>query len=163
MFEAVEGAEGSTLLSADITALSPRPNDVLIGIAASGSTPHVLGASLLAAGALTIGTSTTPARQAPAEIGIVLDTAQDYFRQHGPPSNGTAQKIALNSFSSALMVRLNRYWQPDGGPRADQRQAQEARRAPSPYWPPAAMTPRRRMLEAAHYRGGRHRRHPQQR
>ena len=39
--------EDSTLLgAADITALSPGPNDVLIGIAASGSTPHALGAQL---------------------------------------------------------------------------------------------------------------------
>ncbi|MFO1225460.1 N-acetylmuramic acid 6-phosphate etherase [Roseateles sp.] len=115
MFEAVEGAEDSTLLgAADITALAPGPNDVLIGIAASGSTPYVLGALAAgrAAGALTIGIANNPGAPVAleAEIGIVLDTGPEIISGSTRLKAGTAQKIALNTLSSSLMVKLHKVY-----------------------------------------------------
>ena len=115
MFEAVEGAEDSTLLgAADITALTPGPNDVLIGIAASGATPYVLGALATgrAAGALTIGIANNPGAPVAlvAEIGIVLDTGPEIISGSTRLKAGTAQKIALNTLSSSLMVRLHKVY-----------------------------------------------------
>ena len=82
MFVAVEGAEDSPDQgAADLLALSPTADDVVLLLAASGSTPYVLGAAAAArgAGALTIGLANNagaPLLEA-AEIGILLDTGPD--------------------------------------------------------------------------------------
>ena len=111
--EAVEGAEDKVEQGeADIEALDPGPDDVVILLAASGTTPYVLGAlrAARAAGALTIGIVNN--REAPvatqAEIGITLDTGPEMISGSTRLKAGTAQKVALNTFSSALMVRLNK-------------------------------------------------------
>jgi DNA-binding transcriptional LysR family regulator len=83
-------------------------------IAASGGTPYVLGAlrAARAAGALTIGFANNP--DAPvageAEIGVTLDTGPEAISGSTRLKAGTSQKIALNTFSSALMVRLNKVY-----------------------------------------------------
>ena len=115
MFEAVEGAEDDREQgAADMAALRPGPNDVALLIAASGGTPYVLGAlaAARAAGALTIGLANNPGAPvaAQAEIGVVLDTGPEVVSGSTRLKAGTAQKIALNSFSSALMVRLNKVY-----------------------------------------------------
>jgi len=115
MFQAVEGAEDNTELgAADLQALGVNTQDVLLLIAASGSTPYVMGAlrAGLAAGALTIGIANNPGAPlaAQAQIGIVLDTGPEVISGSTRLKAGTAQKIALNSFSSALMVRLNKVY-----------------------------------------------------
>jgi len=79
MFAAVEGAEDDAGQGmADLAALGIGPHDVVLGIAASGSTPYVLGAlrAARAAGALTLGLANNPHAPllAAAEIGILLDT-----------------------------------------------------------------------------------------
>ena len=115
MFHAVEGAEddhdqGET----DLNELNPGPDDVVLLLAASGATPYVLGALRAAqtAGALSIGFANNP--DAPlateAEIGITLDTGAEIISGSTRLKAGTAQKIALNTFSSALMVRLNKVY-----------------------------------------------------
>lgn len=115
MFVAVEGAEDDHEQGmADLTGLEVGPDDVVLGIAASGSTPYVLGAlkAARAAGALTLGFANNP--DAPvldrAEIGILLDTGPEVISGSTRLKAGTAQKIALNTFSSALMVRLNKVY-----------------------------------------------------
>ena len=115
MFVAVEGAEDDHEQGrADLTGLDIGPHDVVLGIAASGSTPYVLGAleAARAAGALTLGFANNP--DAPvieqAEIGILLDTGPEVISGSTRLKAGTAQKIALNTFSSALMVRLNKVY-----------------------------------------------------
>ena len=115
MFVAVEGAEDSAEQgAADVRALVPTAHDVLLGIAASGGTPYVLGAitAARAAGSLTIGLVNNPgaAVAAQAEIGIVLDTGPEVISGSTRLKAGTAQKIALNTFSSSLMVRLNKVY-----------------------------------------------------
>ena len=115
MYQAVEGAEDNAEQgAAELLALQPTSHDVVLLIAASGHTPYVLGALQAArlAGALTIGFSNNP--HAPvatqAHIGVVLDTGAEVISGSTRLKAGTAQKIALNTFSSSLMVRLNKVY-----------------------------------------------------
>jgi N-acetylmuramic acid 6-phosphate etherase len=115
MFVAVEGAEDDVDQgAADLMATSPTVNDVVLLLAASGGTPYVLGAlrAARAAGALTVGfANNTDAPVAnEAEIGVTLDTGAEIISGSTRLKAGTSQKIALNTFSTALMVRLNKVY-----------------------------------------------------
>ncbi len=115
MFVAVEGAEDDAAQgAADIQALRPTANDVVLLLAASGATPYVLGAAAAAraAGALTIGIVNNPGAPlaGAAEIGILLDTGPEVISGSTRLKAGTAQKIALNTFSSSVMVRLHKVY-----------------------------------------------------
>lgn len=115
LYRAVEGAEDSREDGArDIAQVDVGPNDVVIVIAASGTTPYALGAleAARARRALTIGMANNPDAPvtAAAEIGITLDTGAEIISGSTRLKAGTAQKIALNTFSSALMVKLNKVY-----------------------------------------------------
>ncbi|MFC7376668.1 MULTISPECIES: N-acetylmuramic acid 6-phosphate etherase [unclassified Brachybacterium] len=90
-------------------------DDVVIGIAASGSTPYVRGAleAGAEAGALTALISSNP--RAPlaehAELHLLLDTGPEVVTGSTRLKAGTAQKLALNGFSTATMIALGRTWQ----------------------------------------------------
>lgn len=115
MFEAVEGSEDSTEHGgADLRAVAVSRNDVVVLLTASGTTPYVLGAlaAARAAGALTIGIASnpgTPLTQG-VDIAITLDTGSEIISGSTRLKAGTAQKIALNTLSSAIMVRLNKVY-----------------------------------------------------
>ena len=115
VFEAAEGAEDDDKQGAlDLNATGAGPNDVVIALAAAGTTPYTLGALRAAreAGALTIGIANNV--DAPltgeAEIGITLDTGSELISGSTRLKAGTAQKITLNTFSSSVMVRLNKVY-----------------------------------------------------
>ncbi len=113
MYVASEGAEDDASQAAqDLHRLGPGENDVVVCVAASGSTPYVLGALQHArmCGALTIGVANNPgsALATLAEIGITLATGAEVISGSTRLKAGTAQKIALNTFSSAVMVRLHK-------------------------------------------------------
>jgi N-acetylmuramic acid 6-phosphate etherase len=115
IYRAVEGAEDSADHGEqDIAACQAGLNDVVIAIAATGSTPYTLGALRAAriAGALTIGIANNI--DAPitreAEIGITIDTGPELISGSTRLKAGTAQKITLNTLSSAIMVRLNKVY-----------------------------------------------------
>jgi N-acetylmuramic acid 6-phosphate etherase len=113
MFVAVEGAEDSAEQgAADLAGLRPTSQDVVLCIAASGTTPYALGvaAAARAAGALVIGLANNPGAPllAAADIGVLLDTGPELVSGSTRLKAGTAQKIALNTFSSSLMVRLHK-------------------------------------------------------
>lgn len=115
MFTAIEGAEDDETQGAtDLRALSIQKNDVILMLAASGATPYVLGAMRIAndIGALTIGIANNVdapvAKQ--ANVGITLNTGNEIISGSTRLKAGTAQKIALNSFSSALMVKLHKVY-----------------------------------------------------
>jgi N-acetylmuramic acid 6-phosphate etherase len=115
MFRAIEGAEDSAEQGqTDVQQAAVGPQDVVLLIAASGSTPYVLGALVAArqAGALTVGLANNPGSPlaAQAEIGITLDTGPEVISGSTRLKAGTAQKIALNALSSALMVRLHKVY-----------------------------------------------------
>lgn len=115
MFVAVEGAEDDTEQGAiDIRELHLNQHDVVLLIAASGATPYVLGAlqAARASGALTVGFANNP--DAPvtrcADIGITLNTGSEIISGSTRLKAGTSQKIALNTFSSGLMVKLHKVY-----------------------------------------------------
>ena len=115
MFVAVEGAEDDRAQGGvDLLSLGPGPNDVVLLLAASGGTPYALGAAeaARAAGALTVGIVNNPGAllAAATDIGIVLDTGPEVISGSTRLKAGTAQKIALNTFSSSVMVRLNKVY-----------------------------------------------------
>lgn len=113
IYQAVEGAEDDRERGAqDLAALAPGPDDVVVLVAASGATPYTLGAlaAARAAGSFTIGLANNPGAPlaAGADAGVILDTGPEVISGSTRLKAGTAQKIALNTFSSAVMVRLHK-------------------------------------------------------
>ena len=109
LLDAVENAEDRTDSARhDVAQLGP--DDVLVALAASGATPYTVACIEAArtAGSLTIGLSNRPgsAVLAAAEHGILLDTGPEVIDGSTRMAAGTAQKIALNLFSTLLMARL---------------------------------------------------------
>ncbi|WP_419804768.1 N-acetylmuramic acid 6-phosphate etherase [Terriglobus sp.] len=84
--------------------------DVLVGIAASGRTPYVLGAMEHARneGCLVIGLSCVPgsAVEHAADIAITPATGPEVITGSTRMKAGTATKLALNMLSTGLMIRL---------------------------------------------------------
>lgn len=115
MFLAVEGAEDDQAQGGrDVQGVSIGPQDVLLALAASGGTPYVLGAleAARSAGSLTIAfanNADAPVTAA-AEIGITLDTGPEVISGSTRLKAGSAQKMALNTFSSSLMVKLGKVY-----------------------------------------------------
>ncbi len=85
-------------------------HDVVIGVAASGQTPFTVAAVEEArkAGALTIGVAGNEETRllSAAEFGILLPTGEEVIAGSTRMKAGTAQKIALNLLSTAIMLRL---------------------------------------------------------
>ncbi len=92
--------------------LAVDARDAVVGIAASGRTPYVLGALAAAAeaGALTIGLACNAATPlaAAAEIAIEVIVGPEVVAGSTRLNAGTAQKIVLNILSTAAMVRLGK-------------------------------------------------------
>jgi N-acetylmuramic acid 6-phosphate etherase len=108
---AVEGAEDSQELGArDLKSHGFTGKDVLVGIAASGRTPYVLGAIEYARslGAVTIALSCVPHSRiaAAAEMEISPATGPEVVSGSTRMKAGTATKLVLNMLSTATMVRL---------------------------------------------------------
>ena len=88
------------------------PADCLVGIAAGGTTPYVLGAleHAQAIGALAIAMACVPAEQVPmpCSIDIRLLTGPELLAGSTRLKAGTATKMALNLLSTGVMVRLGK-------------------------------------------------------
>ncbi len=108
-----EGAEDSTELP-DLPGAPIGPTDVLIAVAASGVTPFTVACAKVAAatGALTVGFANNAGSPLLAEVDhkVLLPTAPEPVAGSTRLGAGTAQKVALNIFSTALMVRLGRVY-----------------------------------------------------
>ena len=89
-------------------------DDVVIGLAASGTTPYTLGAlrAAQAAGAVTIGITSNSAAPLLEAVRhpILIRTASEVIAGSTRMKAATAQKIALNLISTALMVKLGRVY-----------------------------------------------------
>ena len=114
--EAVEGAEDSAANGArDLAAAGLSKRDVVVGIAASGSTPYVLGAFALARrrGAVTVGVTSNPSSLLAREAGIAIapETGAEAIAGSTRLKAGTAQKMVLNLLSTTAMVRLGRVYE----------------------------------------------------
>ncbi|HWK35183.1 N-acetylmuramic acid 6-phosphate etherase [Sphingomonas sp.] len=110
-----EGAEDDDAAArAEIAAADIGQNDVVIGVAASGRTPYAVAAidAARAAGALTIGLANNPGTPllAGAEHPILADTGSEIVAGSTRMKAGTAQKVALNLLSTAIMLRLGRVY-----------------------------------------------------
>ncbi|HUL87817.1 MAG TPA: N-acetylmuramic acid 6-phosphate etherase [Pseudolabrys sp.] len=110
-----EGAEDSEVTGAQAMADAKiGANDVVIGVAASGATPFTIGALRAAStsGAVTIAIANNP--DAPlfkvAHHRILTDTGSEVIAGSTRMNAGTAQKIVLNLFSTAVMVKMGRVY-----------------------------------------------------
>jgi N-acetylmuramic acid 6-phosphate etherase len=96
--------------AAKIAASSCGPNDVAIGISASGNSAFTVGAlaAARARGALTLGIAGNPGSPLliAVEHPIAIPTGEEVIAGSTRLAAGTAQKCALNLFSTGLMVRL---------------------------------------------------------
>lgn len=113
LINAIEGAEDDARAgAAELQARGLSPSDAVVGITASGRTPYAVGALRYAreVGSYTVGI----ANNAGSPLADVADTAIELLT--GPEviagstrlCAGTAQKIALSTLSSAVMVRLGK-------------------------------------------------------
>lgn len=113
ILKAVEGAEDNPEDGkADLQQLHLKPEDVVVGIAASGRTPYVLGAIAYAreVGALTIGlacNSQTPLHPA-VDIMIAPVVGPEVVSGSTRLKAGTAQKMVLNMLSTGVMILLGK-------------------------------------------------------
>ncbi len=94
----------------DMRPYSPNEKDVLVGIAASGTTPYVIGALETArshgllTGCVTCNEGSPVA--AAAEIPIVVVVGPEFVTGSTRMKAGTAQKLVLNMISTSTMIRL---------------------------------------------------------
>jgi N-acetylmuramic acid 6-phosphate etherase len=108
-----EGAEDDADAgAAEVGALAPTADDVVVAVSASGSTPYAIGALGAARerGALTaaiVCAPDSPLAQI-ADHAVVLAVGPEVIAGSTRLKAGTAQKLALNAFSTALMVRRGR-------------------------------------------------------
>ncbi len=115
MTNSVEGAEDNREAGrSDLLALTLTADDSVVGIAASGRTPYVLGAIEAAKeiGAITIGIScNVPAPLLDVvEIGIGVPVGPEVITGSTRMKAGTAQKLVLNMISTGVMVRLGKVY-----------------------------------------------------
>ena len=96
----------------DLLAFHPTADDTVLGIAASGTTPYVIGAvsearrNGLLTGCITSNPDTPLA--AAAEHPIETIVGPEFVTGSSRMKSGTAQKMVLNMISTSLMIRLGR-------------------------------------------------------
>lgn len=109
----VEHAEDDTQGAwRDMAPYRPAAGDILIGIAASGTTPYVVGGLRRARseGVLTAVITCNPSSPAAAEAEYALEAVvgPEFVTGSTRMKAGTAQKLMLNMLSTAVMIRLGR-------------------------------------------------------
>ncbi|HDC4323805.1 N-acetylmuramic acid 6-phosphate etherase [Aeromonas hydrophila] len=115
ILQAVENAEDDAELGAqDLKNIQFCANDVLVGIAASGRTPYVLGAMAhaRAVGATVCSISCNPGSplaQA-ADISMVAVVGPEIVTGSSRMKAGTAQKLILNMLSTGAMIRTGKVY-----------------------------------------------------
>jgi N-acetylmuramic acid 6-phosphate etherase len=109
MTAAVEEVEDDPALGrADLAGVTSR--DLVVGLAASGRTPYVLGAfeAARAAGAPTVLITANPAAPLVVDVLVCADTGSETIAGSTRMKAGTAQKMLLHTFSTAVMIRMGR-------------------------------------------------------
>ncbi|GAB3518823.1 N-acetylmuramic acid 6-phosphate etherase [Photobacterium alginatilyticum] len=115
IFKAVENAEDNRELGADdLKALNFNQHDVLVGIAASGRTPYVLGAMSYAksVGATVACISCNPQSVMTelADISITPVVGPEVVTGSSRMKAGTAQKLVLNMLTTGAMIRIGKVY-----------------------------------------------------
>jgi N-acetylmuramic acid 6-phosphate etherase len=108
---ATEATEDDPEMGAhDLVERGFRAADVLVGIAASGRTPYVLGAvrKARALGGVTVGVSCTTESQLSREVDIAIEPVPgpEVIAGSTRMRAGTATKLVLNMLSTCVMIRL---------------------------------------------------------
>lgn len=116
ILKAKEGAEDSfTLGVEDLKAINFSSQDVLVGIAASGRTPYVIGALEYAndIGATSVALSCNPDSPIAevAQIAISPVVGPEALTGSTRLKSGTAQKLVLNMLTTASMIRIGKSYQ----------------------------------------------------
>lgn len=116
MTVAVEGAEDSaTLGKEDLQNIELTANDVVLGIAASGRTPYVIGALTYAneIGATTASLSCNKDAEISryATLPIEVEVGPEILTGSTRLKSGTAQKLVLNTLSTSSMIGIGKVYQ----------------------------------------------------
>ncbi|WP_407705101.1 N-acetylmuramic acid 6-phosphate etherase [Thalassotalea agarivorans] len=111
--KAVEGAEDNELLGVnDLKAINFCKDDVLVGIAASGRTPYVIGALDYArdVGSATVAVTCNPGSEITkhADISIAPLVGPEVLTGSTRLKSGTAQKLVLNMITTTSMIRCGK-------------------------------------------------------
>ncbi len=111
--KAVEFAEDDTTQGwKDLQEYTVNSNDVVVGIAASGSTPYVIGAletcnkNNMITGCIVCNADSAIARVAQFPIEVVV--GPEFVTGSTRMKSGTAQKLVLNMISTSVMIKLSR-------------------------------------------------------
>lgn len=115
ILHAIEGAEDSpTLAMEDLQGKQLNSSDILVGIAASGRTPYVIGGLHYAnsIGCPTIALTCTPASQMSsiATHSLTILTGPEVIMGSTRMKAGTGQKMVLNMLTTATMIRLGKVY-----------------------------------------------------
>lgn len=113
MFHAVEKAEDNLEQAwLDLQAHHISPKDVVVGIAASGTTPYVIGglskcrAAGITTGSISCNNNCPISKEADFPIEVVV--GPEFITGSTRMKSGTAQKMVLNMISTSLMIKLGR-------------------------------------------------------
>ena len=111
--KAVEFAEDNVKLGwDDLKAYNVNSNDIVIGIAASGSTPYVLGAlqkcqeKNIITGCIVCNSDSPIAQVSDYPIEVIV--GPEFITGSTRMKSGTAQKLVLNMISTSVMIKLGR-------------------------------------------------------
>jgi N-acetylmuramic acid 6-phosphate etherase len=111
----IEGAEDDAARAErQISELALTPSDVVIGVAASGTTPFTVAAIRCARQrrAVTIGIANNPSTPllTEAQHAILIETGSELIAGSTRMKAGTAQKVVLNLISTGIMLRLGKVY-----------------------------------------------------
>ena len=112
----IEGAEDSKAQSViDLQTIQFSSKDVLVGIAASGRTPYVIGALEYAKslGSVTVSIASNPNSAMANIVDIAIDTVvgPEVLTGSSRLKSGTAQKLVLNMLTTASMILMGKCYQ----------------------------------------------------
>ena len=112
----IEGAEDSkTQAVVDLQTIQLSSKDVLVGIAASGRTPYVIGALEYAKslGSVTVSIASNPNSAMANIVDIAIDTVvgPEVLTGSSRLKSGTAQKLVLNMLTTAYMILMGKCYQ----------------------------------------------------
>jgi N-acetylmuramic acid 6-phosphate etherase len=116
VYKAVEGAEDNPQLAVDdLQRISLNAKDILVGIAASGRTPYVLGGLAYARSIGCVTAAISCNANAPilsaADIGICAEVGPEVLTGSTRMKAGSAQKLILNMLTTTAMIRSGKVYQ----------------------------------------------------
>lgn len=113
MRKAVEFAEDDVKLAwKDLSEYAINSNDIVVGIAASGTTPYVINGLLdckknnIISGSITCNANSPLAKASDYPVEVIV--GPEYVTGSTRMKSGTAQKLVLNMLSTSVMIKLGR-------------------------------------------------------